>query len=315
MLLELEQYFKLKINIKNSVNDTRPVILYGRAGCHPGLEGINIFKIKETIYAQVYDTLSLQEQEQLKEILFNTFEKSDNKLSFSIVDRSQRPPQMIFLSETITEDIIYSEQYSDNNSLKYYLDLKRPSHPGIFFDIQPARKWVFENSSAKKVLNLFAFTCPFSVCASAGGASLVINMDNNSNVLSRGRKNHILNKLDLSSVKFEKKDVMKSFGYINKKGPFDIIICDPPSLQKGSFNSQKEYPKLVRRLKEALSPSGTLMLCLNDPFQGFDFLEKIIKQEGLIETQRINPPEAFRTLNAKNGDKNRGLKIICTRLK
>lgn len=309
MLSQLKEF--LTLNSDNSYSDKSPVILYGRAGNHPGLEGINIFRIENNIYVQIYSTLNERDKESLQTLIFETFrKKKGDEIQFSIVDRSEKTPEMIFLSKEISEDIIYPEHYRSKTVLKYYLDLRRPSHPGIFFDIHPAREWLLDNSKNKKVLNLFAFTCPFSVCAAAGGASLIINMDNNSNVLSRGRRNHMLNNHDLSSIKFEKKDVMKSFGYINKKGPFDIIICDPPSLQKGSFNAQKEYAKLVRRLKEALSPDGILMLCLNDPFLGFDFLGEIIKKEELVETQRIAPAKPF-----ISADNNKGLKIICTRLK
>lgn len=312
MLNTLKQFLNRNKPEQNQPDSTEqdkknsPVILYGRAGQYPGLEGINIFRFGINIYVQIYATLTESEQDEFKTIIFKTFPSTpDQKIQYSIVDRSQRPPQMIFLSRSITEDVVYQE-----HSLKYYLDLRRPSHPGIFFDIAPAREWLLEKAQGKKVLNLFAFTCPFSVCAAAGGASHIINIDNNSNVLARGRRNHLLNNLNLSSIRFEKKDIMKSFGYINKKGPFDIIICDPPSLQKGSFNAQKEYPKLVRRLKEALSPEGVLMLCLNDPFLGFDFLEEIIKNEELIETERLDPAKPF-----ISADKNRGLKIICTQKK
>lgn len=39
------------------------------------------------------------------------------------------------------------------------------------------RYWVKENSKDKSVLNLFAYTCAFSVVALNGGATEVINKD------------------------------------------------------------------------------------------------------------------------------------------
>jgi 23S rRNA (cytosine1962-C5)-methyltransferase len=54
-------------------------------------------------------------------------------------------------------------------------------------------------------------------------------------------------------------------GKLDKNGPYDLIIADPPSFQKGSFELNRDYPKLLRRLPKMLSPGGQLMLCCNSP--------------------------------------------------
>jgi 23S rRNA (cytosine1962-C5)-methyltransferase len=282
-------------------NNENPVILYGRAGRHSGLEWINLYQIENVIYSQVYIELSRKNMDELFQVLRMHF----TGCLLSIVGRESIPPKMLYCSPEIDSDIEYRE-----NGLLFYLDVMRPSHPGLFFDIEPARRWILGNSNGKKVLNLFAFTCSFSVCALAGGADEVINIDNNSNILARGRKNHVLNNLDISKVRFEKKDVLKNFGFIDRNGPYDIIICDPPTAQGKSFRADKDYCKLVRRLKHTLTKQGILMLCLNSPFLGFEFLENIITDEGLTELFRINPPADFRSK-----DRNKDLKIICVSFK
>lgn len=58
------------------------------------------------------------------------------------------------------------------------------------------------SAAGLRVLNLFAYTCGFSVAAIAGGAARVVNLDMSRPALSRGRDNHRLNGHDLAQVSF-----------------------------------------------------------------------------------------------------------------
>lgn len=285
MINTLKQYLK-------SIELSELKFFYGRSGNIEKLEWINIYNFKDIVYVQIYIELSEDDKIRVSNLFLSFF--PDAKLL--IVSRYGNRPYIIYKSETLTEDFIYSE-----NGLKYYLDLQRPSHPGLFFDIEPARKWVMNNSKNCNVLNLFSFTCAFSVCAAKGGANSVINMDNNSNILSRGRRNHHLNNIDTRNISFEKKDILKSFGFIDKKGPYDIIVCDPPTSQKGSFFAKKDYPKLIRRLKETITEKGKILLCLNDPFLGYDFLEELVGKFDLKILRRFNPAKEFIQKNPEKG--------------
>ena len=136
------------------------------------------------------------------------------------------------------------------------------------------REWVKQQSKNKRVLNLFAYTCGFSVAAIAGNARCVLNMDMSSAALNVGRENHRLNQHSLNHVRFEKLNIFKSFSRIKKRGPFDLLICDPPTFQKGSVDIAKDYPKILRRLDEFMAPEGMLLLCLNSPDLSAEFLIK-----------------------------------------
>ncbi len=130
--------------------------------------------------------------------------------------------------------------------------------------------------------------------------------------LNVGRINHRLNNHDLNKVKFEKLNIFKSFGRLKKRGPFDILICDPPTLQKGSVDIAKDYPKIIRRLNEFMAPNSTLILCLNAPELGRDYLinnmQKLAPDYQYIE--EIKPPKVY--IDAQN----KGLKVpVFERLK
>jgi 23S rRNA (cytosine1962-C5)-methyltransferase len=86
------------------------------------------------------------------------------------------------------------------HALRYQLDLGRNQNTGLFLDMRLGRQWVKANAQGKRVLNLFAYTCGFSLAAMAGGAQQVVNLDMAKAALNRGRDNHRLNQHDLSRV-------------------------------------------------------------------------------------------------------------------
>src|SRR5690606_8886302 len=150
------------------------------------------------------------------------------------------------------------------------------------------------NAEGKRVLNLFAYTCGFSVAAIAGGARHVVNLDMSRAALSRGRDNHRLNGHDLGQVSFLGHDLFKSWAKVIHNGPYDLVIIDPPTFQKGSFLLTKDYQRVLRRLPELLTSHGTVLACSNDPATGPDFLIESVTREApeLVFEQRLeNPPE------------------------
>ena len=169
------------------------------------------------------------------------------------------------------------------------------------------REWVQAHSNNKRVLNLFSYTCGFSVAAIAGNAASVLNVDMSSPALNVGRDNHRLNQQPCDTVKFEKLNIFKSFSRLKKRGPFDLLICDPPTFQKGSVDIKKDYPKILRRLDTFMAANSTLILCLNAPELGRGFLiehmMELAPKYKFIE--EIRPPEVYVEAEGK------GLNVLC----
>ncbi|MDO6706544.1 class I SAM-dependent methyltransferase [Photobacterium sp. 1_MG-2023] len=180
------------------------------------------------------------------------------------------------------------------NGLTFLLDLGQKQNNGLFLDMRYGRRWVMEQARGKKVLNLFAYTCGFSVAAIAGGATQVVNLDMAKAALSRGRDNHRLNQHDLSRVSFFGHDLFKSWGKLKKAGPYDLIVIDPPSFQKGSFALTKDYAKILRRLPDMLTAQGQVLACVNSPAVSPQFLVDGMAEEApalVLKTRLDNPPE------------------------
>jgi len=165
------------------------------------------------------------------------------------------------------------------------------------------RNWVREQAKGLRVLNLFAYTCGFSVAAIEGGAEHVVNLDMARGALSRGRDNHRLNGHDLSRVTFLGHDLFKSWAKVIHSGPYDLVIIDPPSFQKGSFLLTKDYQRVLRRLPDLLTPQGTVLACMNDPAFGEDFLIDGVTREapGLHFVERLENPPEFPDIDRQSG--------------
>jgi len=162
--------------------------------------------------------------------------------------------------------------------LSFRLRLGEARNIGFFPDMAVGRKLVRERAAGKRVLNLFAYTCSFSVAALAGGAAQVVNLDMNRGALELGKLNHRLNGIDPRRAAFLPLEFFRSIGRLRRLGPFDLVICDPPASQGKSFTAERHWPKLVRSLPGLLAPGGEIVACLNGPNLGPAYLDKLFAE-------------------------------------
>ncbi|MFK8138486.1 MAG: class I SAM-dependent methyltransferase [Bdellovibrionales bacterium] len=156
---------------------------------------------------------------------------------------------------------------AEENGLKFYLKKNQGQSQGIFLDQRSNRKWVYQNSKNKKVLNLFSYTSFFSVAAAAGGAVDVISVDTSKASLNWSKENFRLN--DLSDEKFSF-FAISAFDYIKKaklkNQKFDLVICDPPSFarnKKSVFKIEKDYQLLLNNLFHLIEIGGKIIFSSN----------------------------------------------------
>jgi len=166
--------------------------------------------------------------------------------------------------------------YAVEDDLQFALQLCHAQNIGYFPDMKKGRSYVRRIAAGKKVLNLFAYTCSFSVAALKGGAVHVDNLDMNKRALSLGRENHLANGLDLRNASFLSLELFRSFSRLAKLGPYDLVICDPPASQGKSFQAKRDWPKILSRLPSLLKPGGEVLLCLSAPELGRTFLKQMV---------------------------------------
>lgn len=272
-------------------------VLHGRGGCFEQLNFLNIDQFGSLIIVMLHENRDVSWQE----ILANEILRLDQIKGVVIQNRKVSPSTQVCFGE-VPESCVLEEK-----GVSYELCPQSIKNPGWFLDMSEGRKWVRENSKQAKVLNLFAYTCGFSLMALEGGATKVLNMDMNSSVLKRGRRNHELNEFSKDCVSYYHHDVLKSFGKIKRLGLYDVIIVDPPSIQTGSFQLRRDYPKVLRRLPEWLSEKGKALLCCNDPkVTDCEFLDWISSSISIPhKSVRLNQPEDYPELNRE-----RALKVF-----
>jgi len=162
--------------------------------------------------------------------------------------------------------------------LKYRLRLNGSQNIGFFPDMIQGRNLVRKIAAGKSVLNLFSYSCSFSVSAIAGGAKHVVNLDMNRGALELGRLNHQINNLDLRKVSFLSMELFRSFSKLNKLAPFDLIICDPPADQGNNFQPQRDWPRLIRKLPGLLNAGGEILICLSSPYLYPEYIQQLFSE-------------------------------------
>ncbi len=118
-----------------------------------------------------------------------------------------------------------------------------------------------------EILNCFAYTCGFSVCAAKAGARTT-SLDLSKKYLEWGRRNFALNGLDPAAHDFIYGDTFDWLRRLAKKGrAFDAVVLDPPtfsqSKEHGTFRAEKDYGKLVTAALPVLKPGGILFASTN----------------------------------------------------
>lgn len=285
-LAETTQHIKLK-QLADSGDTEAQRLFHGRGHAYPGLEHVTIDWLPPVALITLYAPEPESTLIALADWAMSTLPGCK---SVQYQNRTERDgPFSVLQGEEIK-----ALEITENN-LRYHIRLGKARNIGLFLDMQQGRQWTQEQAKEKRVLNLFAYTCGFSVAAQAGGAKRIVNVDMSSAALATGRENHRLNHHNLDNVRFEKLDIFKSFGRIKRAGPFDLLICDPPTFQKGSVDIARDYPKILRRLPEFMAPGSQLMLCLNAPELDRDFLIENVETHApqYSYAGEIKPPAVF----------------------
>jgi len=259
----------LKENSKDTTNEFKR-LFHGRGGLYEGWKHLTVDSIDDILSVAFYS-----EEEREEELL--------SMLQEFIIDSRYKTIvlQRRYLKGSPSEVIVgmlEENLYVLENGMKIKLNLLSNKNSGYFPDMKNGREFVRQNAKDKSVLNLFSYTCAFSLAAAFGGAKSVSNIDMSKGALSTGRTNHHLNELEMRGISFHPYNILKSFSRIKKKGPYDLIIIDPPTFQKGSFEATKDYIKIITKLPQIASENCTLLACLNSPDLDSDFIINLIKE-------------------------------------
>lgn len=171
------------------------------------------------------------------------------------------------------------------NGIRYELSFQEGYSVGLFLDQRDNRRRLLQGhiaagfpvsqfqaptaspASAGELLNVFAYTCGFSVCAAKSGARTT-SLDLSKKYLDWGRRNFELNGINPAQHDFIYGDAFDWLRRLAKKGrAFDIVVLDPPtfsqSKEHGAFRVEKDFGDLVAAVLRVLKPDGILLASAN----------------------------------------------------
>lgn len=197
------------------------------------------------------------------------------------------------------------------NGLQFELSFNEGYSVGLFLDQRDNRRRLltghvsgeFELPAFAEVLNLFAYTCGYSVCAAKAGATTT-SLDLSKKYLEWGKRNFELNGLDSAAHDFIYGDAFEWLRRLAKKERlFKIILIDPPtfsqSKQTGVFRVEKDYPKLIKLALPLLKRGGVLFASTNaanwKPEDFLGMIEKAIRnsKRKILQRQYFPQPPDF----------------------
>ncbi len=248
-------------------------LFHGRGHCYENLHFINIDWFAPAVWVVLYG----QVEDDIVDVIAQELAAQAAQVEAIEVVMIQRR-----VAGKAQQDIVYgslAERYfALEDGMRYQLNLAANQNIGFFLDAQPGRQWVKEQANNQHVLNLFAYTCSFSVAALQGKAASVVNIDMAKGALATGQKNHALNDLDSRKARFMPHDIFRSTKKLLQQGPYDLVVIDPPTRQKGSFEAEKDYGKLLRKLKPMLSQQAQILACLNAPHLDENYLPNLFAE-------------------------------------
>jgi 23S rRNA (cytosine1962-C5)-methyltransferase len=158
----------------------------------------------------------------------------------------------------------------EEHGVHYEVRLYDGLSTGLFLDHRDHRRALAEGGAAR-VLNLFAYTCAFSVPLAASGAH-VTNVDVSARYLEWGRRNHALNGLESAPVRYARMDSLAYLNYAARHADqrFDLVILDPPTFGAGDsrrgikpWKATTGYPTLLAAAARVLTPKGRIFAATN----------------------------------------------------
>jgi len=259
----------LELSFASTLRDTRR-LFHGRGHLHEGLEHINIDWYSPVLLVTAYQELHYLDQ--LKTLIAEA--DISNQIKSVILQKryTRGAPSEVLFGESTTSCNVHEGQ------LTFEIHPGVQQNAGRFLDMRPLREWLQQNSERRNVLNLFAYTCSLSVAALSGGARQVVNVDMSKPSIKWGERNHALNGQDMRAVRSIPHNLFRSWARIKKMGPYNTILIDPPSRQRGSFNAEKDYATVLKKLSQLTQPGADIIATVNSPYLGPDFLKNHVQR-------------------------------------
>ncbi|MBX3249802.1 MAG: class I SAM-dependent methyltransferase [Myxococcales bacterium] len=263
-----------------------------------GVAGLTVDLYGDHLVASLYDAAIDHEESLLDALEALGFEgiylKRRPKQANVIVDprRQEVAPAAPVRGRAAPAELIVWE-----HGVRYPVRLGDGLSTGLFLDMREPRRRVREAASGRRVLNLFAYTGPFSVAAAAGGATEVLTVDVAAPALARAEEAFALNGLE--GQRTYRADCFDFLARGVARGErFDMVICDPPTYattKRTRWTSGKQWVELAERCLRVAAPGAIVLLSSNDHRMSAEQFRRYAREAA----ERVGvTPSVLRTLPA-----------------
>jgi 23S rRNA (cytosine1962-C5)-methyltransferase len=277
--------------LREAVIDSEPTNAYRLIhGAGDSRAGWNVDRLGDYVLSQSQDALDKDELDELKRIVKLTPARG---ALHKILRRDVRRTTPAEASPQLALGSAPPERFTiRENGVQFELSLNEGYSPGLFLDQRENRRrllsgWIAaefpvppgrkpENLAERihsktkppcELLNLFSYTCAFSVCGALLGARTT-SVDLSKKYLEWGKRNFELNRISVADHDFifgDSLDWLRRFAKKDRR--FEIILIDPPtfsqSKEHGAFRVEKDLSRLVQAALVLLKPNGTLFVSTN----------------------------------------------------
>jgi 23S rRNA (cytosine1962-C5)-methyltransferase len=263
-----------RVSLRAALIEPEPTNAYRLVhGASDGWAGLYIDRLGDYLLAQSEPALTREQSAELESLMAAGAARG---AYHKLLTRQARKTTIAETSPRLIAGTAAPERFViRENGLQFELSFTEGCSVGLFLDQRDNRRRLmarhvaaeFELSSHAEVLNTFAYTCGFSVCAANGGARTT-SLDLSKKYLEWGKRNFELNGFDPGKHDFIYGDVFDWLRRLAKKQrKFDVVLLDPPtfsqSKESGVFRAEKDYGKLVAQALPLLKQHGILFASTN----------------------------------------------------
>jgi 23S rRNA (cytosine1962-C5)-methyltransferase len=166
------------------------------------------------------------------------------------------------------------------NGRRFWVDIQHGQKTGFYLDQRDNRSRLTRYAGGRTVLNAFAYTGSFAVCAYQAGAQRVINVDTSAGALALARQSMTLNGLPDRDDDYVVGDVFAMLRQYRAEGyKFDLIILDPPKFAYAQSQVQaacRGYKDINWLAMQLLKPDGILFTMSCSGLVTPDLFQKVV---------------------------------------
>ncbi|MCB9625491.1 MAG: class I SAM-dependent methyltransferase [Sandaracinus sp.] len=246
-----------------------------------GLPGLTVDVYDDHLVASLYDEAAPHEDsilDALEELGFaGVYVKRRPKKASTIVDprREEVAPAEASRGTSAPPSFVAWE-----NGMRFVVSLGDGLSTGIFLDMRDARRRVRDAAKGRRVLNLFAYTGPFSVAAAAGEASDVVTVDVAAPALATCEASFEAN-APTSAHRLVKTDCFVFLDKaVQRAERYDLVVCDPPTFattKRTRWTSGKQWVELAQKCFSVAERGAVVLLCTNDARMGAEKFRRFVK--------------------------------------